>query len=137
MFNRRALVSASCHMCLFPEAWHVYRLCICRLVNVPLESISCIYQASRSRIAAIGSRCSGVAGDRVSLGRSTDATSSRVLAAIRFPPPHCSPPLASTVIPDPRPVVYEMACLLSTSRENIIDVARRKARGESPRFKRS
>lgn len=28
----------------------------------------------------------------------------------------------------------EMACLLSTSRENIIDVARRKAQGESPRF---
>lgn len=32
-------------------------------------------------------------------------------------------------------IVYdEMACLPSTSRENIIDVARRKAQGGSPRF---
>lgn len=129
-------------MCLFPEAWRAPQCtaCTCTVYasgkRIPSPSNPCIYQASRSGIAMHTAMltnwqpaASGVADRYVSFGRYYESLPIRFL-------PHCSPPPSLPLsLPRHVDIVYdEMACLPSTSRENIIDVARRKAQGGSPRF---
>lgn len=124
-------------MCLFPEAWRAPQCtaCTCTVYasgkRTPSPSNPCIYQASRSGIAmhtAMLTNWQPASG--VATYRSADTTSP---CQSDFSPIVLLSPSLS--LPRHVDIVYdEMACLPSTSRENIIDVARRKAQGGSPRF---